>query len=109
MVLFCRPSPDQIKRFIDRSNSLPLSYHPIGIARDSPRRFKIDEVSSVIGHGEVAFARAKQALIKWAQFDLGWVELHPQDAPVETGTVVAVLVRHPGHDSIEAMRGAVAE
>jgi uncharacterized protein (UPF0548 family) len=104
MFLPRRPSPQKIKQFLERSQSLPLSYGPIGIARESPRGFKIDEASSVIGRGVENFARSKQALTSWKQFDLGWVELHPQNAPVEVGTVVAVLVRHLGFWSLNGCR-----
>lgn len=104
MFLTRRPSPDQIKEFINRSKALPLSYDPVGIARESPRGFKVDEVRAVIGHGQAAFETAKAALREWRHFDLGWVELHPQAAPVEVGTVVAVLVRHLGFWSLNGCR-----
>jgi uncharacterized protein (UPF0548 family) len=93
MFLNRRPSPRKITDFLERSQSLPLSYDPIGIARESPRGFKIDEASSIIGQGGETFVRAKQALTNWQQFELGWVELHPHGAPIEVGTVVAVVVR----------------
>jgi len=104
MFLPRRPSPQEIKRFLERSQSLPLSYEPAGIAREAPHGFKIDEVSSVIGHGAETFARAKQALTNWKQFELGWVELHPRGAPIEIGSVVAVLVRHLGFWSLNGSR-----
>jgi uncharacterized protein (UPF0548 family) len=104
MFLAHRPSPEEIKQFLDRSQNLPLSYEPIGIAKESPRGFKLDEVSSVIGQSEPSFARAKQALTIWKQFDLGWVELHPSGAPIEVGTVVAILVRHLGFWSLNGCR-----
>ena len=104
MFLTRRPSPEEIKQFIDRSQALPLSYDPIGLANESPPGFKIDEASSIIGHGVATFARAKQALTHWQQFDLGWVELHPSAAPIEVGTVVAVLVRHLGFWSLNGCR-----
>lgn len=104
MFLTHRPSPDKIKQFIDRSKALPLSYDTIGIARESPRGFKVDEARSVIGHGQAAFETAKTALREWRHFDLGWVELHPHAAPVEVGTVVAVLVRHLGFWSLNGCR-----
>src|SRR5262245_5141724 len=94
MFLTRRPASDQIKQFIEDSKTLPLSYGPVGIAKDSPRGFKVDEAQSVIGVGLAAFKTAKDALCNWRHFDLGWVELHPQGAPIETGTVVAVLVQH---------------
>ena len=104
MFLTRRPSPDQIKQFIDRSKSLKLSYEPVGIAGESPRGYKVDEAGAVIGVGTAVFAAAKEALRNWRQFDLGWVELYPQGAPVETGTVVAVLVRHLGFWSLNGCR-----
>ena len=104
MFLTRRPSPTEITHFLDRSQSLPLSYEPIGIAKESPRGFKIDAESSIVGHGEANFTRAGQALTNWKHFDLGWVELHPQNAPVEVGTVVAVLVRHLGFWSLNGCR-----
>lgn len=104
MFLVRRPSPHEIKRFLDRSQSLPLSYDRIGIAKESPRGFKIDQASSIIGRGEASFARAKQALSNWQQFDLGWVELHPHGAPIEEGTVIAVLVQHLGFWSLNGCR-----
>lgn len=104
MFLTRRPSPQQIKQFLVRSQGLPLSYDPIGIARESPRGYTIDEASSSIGQGEATFVRATQALMNWQHFDLGWVELHPSGAPVEAGSVVAVLVRHLGFWSLNGCR-----
>lgn len=104
MFLTRRPSPPEIEQFLDRSQTLPLSYKPVGIARECPRGYKIDEASSIIGCGEATFAKAKQALKTWQQFDLGWVELHPPGAPVKVGSVVAVLVRHLGFWSLNGCR-----
>lgn len=47
-----------------------------------------------IGRGHAAFERARAALLEWKQFDIGWVEAFPRQAPVAVGTVVAVLIRH---------------
>jgi uncharacterized protein (UPF0548 family) len=104
MFLTRRPAPQKIKEFLERSQNLPLSYEPVGIAQESPRGFKIDEASSVIGQGVETFARAKQALTNWTQFELGWVELHPPGAPIKVGTVVGVLVRHLGFWSLNGCR-----
>ncbi len=104
MFLPRRPSHDQIKEFINRSKVLPLSYETTGIARESPRGFKVDQARAVIGQGQAAFETAKAALREWRHFDLGWVELHPHAAPVEVGTVVAVLVRHLGFWSLNGCR-----
>ena len=94
MFLARRPSQREIEEFIARSRDLPLSYSPIGIAKESPDGFKVDEASGVIGHGQQAFERAKLALAQWRHFDFGWVELVPRGAPIEPGSVVAILVHH---------------
>ena len=94
MFLTRRPSQHEIEEFIARSRDLSLSYNPIGIAKESPRGFKVDETSGVIGHGERAFEQAKLALTEWRHFDFGWVELVPRGAAIEPGSVVAILVHH---------------
>src|SRR5262245_9737503 len=104
MFLTRRPSPEKIRQFLDHSQALPLSYAPTGIAEETARGFKVDEARAVIGHGRPAFELARQALAAWRQFELGWVELHPAAAPVQPGTVVAVLVRHLGFWSLNGCR-----
>jgi len=44
------------------------------------------------------------ALLAWKQFDIGWVETFPRDAPVAVGTVVAVVIRHLGFWSLNGCR-----
>jgi uncharacterized protein (UPF0548 family) len=104
MFLTHRPSQRELEEFIDQSRHLPLSYDPIGIARQSPAGFSVDEASAVIGKGKQAFERARIALAEWRQFDLGWVELFPPDASIEPGSVVAVLVHHLGFWSLNGCR-----
>jgi uncharacterized protein (UPF0548 family) len=104
MFLVRRPSQSEIEEFIARSRDLPLSYDPIGIAKESPRGFKVDEASGVIGHGQQAFEQAKLALAEWRHFDFGWVELFPRGAAIEPGSVVAILVHHLGFWSLNGCR-----
>src|ERR1700704_5126752 len=104
MFLARRPSPREIEEFIARSRELPLSYDPIGIAKESPSGFKVDEANGVIGQGQRAFERAKLALAEWRHFDFGWVELFPQGAAIEPGSVVAILVHHLGFWSLNGCR-----
>jgi uncharacterized protein (UPF0548 family) len=104
MFLFRRPTNFEIEKFIDQSRDLPLSYGPVGIAKDSPGGFKLDCAAGITGRGKNAFDLAGRALTEWRQFDLGWVELFPRAAPVEPGTTVAVLVRHAGVWSLNGCR-----
>jgi uncharacterized protein (UPF0548 family) len=104
MLLTSRPAQDQIEEFLKHSQELALSYAPVGLAKQTPEGFNVDEASDVIGRGEPAFGRARLALAQWRHFELGWVELFPRGASIESGTVVAVLVRHLGFWSLNGCR-----
>lgn len=104
MFLTHRPTASEIEEFLSQSRNLPLSYQPVGLVNQPSKGFKVDTAAAVIGQGQDAFARARQALREWRQFELGWVELFPLSAPTEVGTVVAVLIRHPGLWSLNGCR-----
>jgi uncharacterized protein (UPF0548 family) len=99
-----RPSRETIDRFLRDSEDLPLSYGPAGIVSGETARGGLDEALTVIGRGRADFDRARAALAAWKQFDLGWVELFPRHAPVDVGTVVAVLIHHVGFWSLNGCR-----
>lgn len=104
MFLIRRPSQGEIAEFLDQSRDLPLSYDPIGIARQTPRGFNADLASAVIGHGRETFERAKNSMAQWRHYEMDWVELLPTGAAIAPGTVVAVLVRHMGFWSLNGCR-----
>lgn len=104
MFMTTRPSPYAIAQFLDNSRRLPLSYHPIGLAREATPQHDLDEIIVPIGHGRIDFERARAALQAWKQFGIGWVELFPSNARIEQGTVVAVQIRHLGFWSLNGCR-----
>src|SRR5262249_57918610 len=83
---------------------LPLSYGPIGLLEEPHGGHRIDEALAAIGHGRIDFDRAAAALRAWQQFDIGWVAAFPPRAPIEVGTVVAVVIRHFGFWSVNGCR-----
>src|SRR5436190_19695538 len=95
-----RPSRETIDRFLHDSHELPLSYGPIGIVKGETPRHDLDEQIVAIGRGKTDFERSRAALMTWKQFDIGWAEMFPRQAPVAVGTVVAVLIRHLGFWSL---------
>ena len=99
-----RPSQQTIDRFLHVSQGLPLSYGPVGIVQAETPGCSVDEQTVTIGRGKADFERARDALLTWQHFDLGWVELFPRRAPVAVGTVVAVLIRHFGCWSLNGCR-----
>lgn len=104
MFSITRPSQTGLEEFLEISRQLPLSYDRIGIAKQFPPGFKVDQARAVIGHGQKAFDRARIALTEWKHFDLGWVELWPRKASIEPNTDVAVLVHHLGFWSLNGCR-----
>ncbi len=104
MFLARRPSPLMIDDFLRASQELPLSYRPIGILGDQTSRRRLDEQIVTIGRGPADFERARNALIAWKHFDVGWIETFPRHAPLDVGTVVAVLIRHFGFWSLNGCR-----
>jgi uncharacterized protein (UPF0548 family) len=104
MFLARRPSKQAVERFVEESQRLPLSYDRVGLAQGSPQDYDLDETVVIIGHGDAVFERAKAALAAWRHFDLPWVEMSPPAAPLEPGSVVAVLVRHLGFWSLNGCR-----
>src|SRR2546428_581867 len=64
----------------------------------------VDHHRVELGRGAAAFGRACEALRRWEMFRIGWVELHPADAPIRVGTTVGVLVRVLGLWSLNPCR-----
>jgi uncharacterized protein (UPF0548 family) len=104
MFLLHQPSPREVEAFLGASRDLPLSYHPVGLARDGAAGFALDEHTIELGRGERVFARAKAALAAWEHYRIGWVQLSPWPAPIDPGTVVAIVVHHYGFWSMNACR-----
>jgi len=104
--MFCvrRPSEEAMQRFVRDSQGRRLSYGPAGIVNSETPCRDLDEAIVTIGRGRTDFDRARAALMAWKQFDIGWVETFPRHAPVEVGTVVAVLIRHLGFWSVNGCR-----
>jgi uncharacterized protein (UPF0548 family) len=104
MFLARRPTQRALAEFLEQSGHLPLSYDPIGIAKQPPPGFNADLASTVIGHGRQTFEHARIALAQWRHYEMGWVELFPHGASIEVGSVVAVLVQHLGFWSLNGCR-----
>lgn len=76
---------------------LDLSYSAIGAtATTPPAGYVVDHTRIKLGEGEATFSAASNALKKWRQFDLGWLEAWSPETPIQSGEVVAVLARSIG-------------
>lgn len=97
MLSLRKPTAESIRQFLAVQRALPFSYAEVGAtATAPPAGYDVDRTHAQLGHGEAVFRRAKQALARWQQFRLGWVEAWPADTPIREGEVVAVLGRAVG-------------
>lgn len=97
MLSLQKPSAEAIRRFLDQQSQLDLTYHAVGAtATTPPAGFAIDHTRIKLGEGENVFKSATDALRRWEQFRLGWLEAGPMNTPIQTGQVVAVLARAIG-------------
>ncbi|HET9832345.1 MAG TPA: DUF1990 domain-containing protein [Vicinamibacterales bacterium] len=105
MFSIARPSTAAIAAFLARAQTMRLSYSPIGIARArAVPGFNVDETTAIVGHGDADYQRAVSALVAWKHTALDWLQLYPPQPSIETGTVVATLVRHWGLWSLNGCR-----
>jgi len=93
-----RPSVESISRWLAEQAAAPLPTTPAsgGHAVDHNRIF--------LGTDSHCLERGRDALRRWAHFDLGWATIVPAGAPVRIGTTVGVLVHHFGFWSLNASR-----
>jgi len=58
-----------------------------------PTEFAVDHARAQLGAGALAFNRARSALVRWQQFQLGWLKAWPADTPLRAGETVVVVAR----------------
>ena len=95
MLRILRPGPELVREFVSTQRERPYTYEPVGCTKDErpPEGYAIDHNRQQLGSGAAAFARAVQAVRAWRMFPAPWTAIEPSDAPIETGTTVAVHVR----------------
>jgi len=93
--IFRAPSDTLIRAFIAEQAGLGFTYSAVGAtASVAPPGFQSDHSRFRLGDGEQVFQKAKTAVQRWKQFDLGWARAWPDDTPIELDRTVAI-VSHP--------------
>jgi uncharacterized protein (UPF0548 family) len=91
-----QPSRAAVERQFASASRLPansprlLTLYGVSSPARRPAGFSHDRTRSLIGNGERAFAAAKQAFVRWTQFDLGWVRACNPEAPIKVMQIAAV-------------------
>ncbi len=89
-----RPTRAETAALLRAQSALDFTYPDVGAIRDTPPSgWTVDHHRARLGSGRDTLDRARRALRGWRQFDLGWVELDPVDAPIEPGQAIAVVAR----------------
>ena len=105
MLSLHKPSDRVIRTFLAAQRELPFSYDQVGASGgELPSGFVLDHHRSRLGEGKELFERAREAIERWKMFELGWVELCWPEAPLQVGSVVAVLARALGLWTLNACR-----
>jgi uncharacterized protein (UPF0548 family) len=105
MLHWSKPDAEAVAGFVAAQAECGFTYDAVGATNGTPPDGYRCERSRVrLGTGDAVFRRAKDALLGWRQFGLGWVELQPADAPPVPGRVVAVLGRACGFWTLNACR-----
>jgi uncharacterized protein (UPF0548 family) len=97
MIFFRKPDGHQIRKALDEQAALSLSYQESECTRGvPPPGYNADHNCIQVGNGELAFKRAKMALLRWRMFEMPWVQLCWPNTPVQAGNVVGVLAHVNG-------------
>lgn len=94
MLTLQKPTPQMIQKFLQGQRSQEWNYPDVGATNGHPPEgFVLDHTRVKIGEGEQAFVAGKATLERWQQFQVGWTEIQPADAPIREGELVAVVAR----------------
>ena len=105
MFLLNKPSDSFIEKFLQDQKDEGFSYLDVGAsANKSPTGYNVDHNRILLGNGRTTYSKAIDAINQWKMFDFSWLRLCWNDAPIEAGTTVGILVSHLGFWSLNACR-----
>ncbi|PQO31083.1 DUF1990 domain-containing protein [Blastopirellula marina] len=105
MFRFHSPDATSVERFIKSQCERKYSYcHQGKTAGTPPKGFQIDHTRVKLGYGIEVFEKAKEALGKWQQFELGWVVARPTTTTIREGETVCVIGKAAGLYWLNAAR-----
>ncbi len=106
MFSLLRPSDQAIVERISIRRTSELTYHDIGSTRhdQAPAGYKVNQVSAVIGQGEMAFQKAIQAIRDLRILQLGWIEPVGHREPIALNSLIATIARQFGVYSLNVAR-----
>ena len=93
-----KPTDADLVEFLLIQRGVDYSYSDVGATTrdDWPKGFDHDRNRVLLGRGEEIFRRARSAISQWQHFPTSWTRIVPANAPIATGTTVALVVRALG-------------
>jgi len=105
MFSLLRPTEERIRAILARQQAAKFSYTEVGASRgQGPPGYASLHNRVELGRGSEAFAQASEAVRQWRMFDFAGVWLCWPNVTLESGNVVAVLLRHFGFWSLNFCR-----
>ncbi|HMQ48020.1 MAG TPA: DUF1990 domain-containing protein [Saprospiraceae bacterium] len=88
------PTHSFLVSYLQNRSQAKFSYPEIGATKgDFPKGYNHDRYQFLIGSQPSDFHKAKNALVNWAQFKNGWVEIFPQQPGIQVGREVLVFFK----------------
>lgn len=101
MFLLSEPSDSQIRDILASQRGKELSYAEVGATRGEPLAgYAVLRGRIHLGQGPATFTRAAQALRDWKMFNVPGVRLCWPDAPIQSGEIVGIAIKHFGFWSL---------
>lgn len=100
-----KPGIEQLQAIMDSYRHAQPSYLEVGQTRgELPDGYKIDHHRIQLGSGREMFETAKQQLVSWRGFELGWLEPCWPQQRVEDGALVGTLAHVLGLWAVNVCR-----
>lgn len=108
MLSWNRPTPEDMRKFLQKVRKQPYSYRHLGITHGETvsraRGYIIDHNRVQLGYGVNTLRQAVDAMRHWTMFTIPWIQLFSRDTAIRTGETVVVIAHHLGIYSLNGCR-----
>ena len=107
------PTDERIREILEARSDAPFTHPHDGLTRapiaESPRGYRLDRYGAVIGRGDVAFERARSALMRFENYPVSFARVVPLREEFVPGLPFATSACHFGFASLHPCRVTFVE